>query len=122
MNIKPQRINRGRPEGFVPPGGTHPAQESCTRRLPATPAPLQPESGSTEPSPLDIARDQLVAANRRVFELESTLTSMHLLMLRKESLIDSLNKQLAGVALVTPITGPAISALREAKKRKKRNR
>jgi hypothetical protein len=117
MRIEPNRVSRGR----LQTAQETPSPLAGERPRPATP-PLTPESGSTEPSPLDIARDQLIAANRRVFELESTLTSMHRLLLRKESELDELHKELAGVALVTPITGPAISALRAEKKKQKRKR
>jgi hypothetical protein len=116
VNIKPQRINRGRPEL-----AQEPAEPSSTRPRPTTP-PLTPEPGCEGDSPLDTARNSLAAAYGRITELEATCAGLHRLLLRKEQELDDLRRQLAGVALVTPITGPAISALRAEKKRKKKGR
>jgi hypothetical protein len=101
MNIRPNRVRRG--------------------SLESAQAPLTPESGCLGYSPLDEARQRLIAANRHIAELESTLTSLHRLLLRKEGECDQLRKELSGTALPTPPTGPAISAIR-AEKKKKRNR
>jgi hypothetical protein len=122
MNIYPRRISSAKPEGSVQLGCTHPdpVQPSRTRPRPTTP-PLQPQSGTEGWSPLDVARQHLENAHVRVTELEASLDGMRRTLLRKEQEVDQLRKQIEGTALPTPPTSNAISALREAKK-KKRNR
>jgi hypothetical protein len=115
MQIQPQRVKR-RPES-----AQDPVPNFGTRRLPATP-PLTPESGTEGWSPLDVCRQHLEDANVRISQLDATCSGLHRTLIRKEAECDDLRRQLAGVALVTPVTGPAISALRAAKKKRKRNR
>jgi hypothetical protein len=117
MNIRPNRLNRGRPESAQ----ETPSTQCVERPRPATP-PLTPEPGCVGYSPLEEAGNRLAAAYGRITELEATCAGLHRLLLSKQRELDDLHKHLEGTALPTPITGPAKSALRAAKKKRKRNR
>lgn len=120
MDIRPNRLNRGRPEP-----AQDPARKSTlnhVRLVTETCAALTPEPGCQGWSPLDVARQCLENANVRITELEASLDGMRRTLLRKEAEVDQLRKQIEGTVLPTPPTSNAISALRAAKKRKKRNR